>query len=96
MLRTAILSSTGEARDHRYELRWFNRFGDVHLKTIQDGASAIFGSCECGERDCRNFASMLTRQLTYLSYGFVAIFVRHTDVHDQDVWFSFAQNVTQA
>jgi hypothetical protein len=41
-----IASPSREARDHLNEFRWFNRFGDVHSKTVQDSSPATFRPSE--------------------------------------------------
>ena len=39
-----ILQPSHEAGDHGNEFRWLHGLGDVHLKTVKNGAPAIFGA----------------------------------------------------
>lgn len=56
------------------------------LKAEFHGAAAVFVACVRRQRDCRSVTTIGFGQSTNALDERVAIFSRHTDIEDQDVW----------
>ncbi len=86
LVRVIELSgAAGEAGDGGDEFVGVDGFGDVDLVSGQDGAGAVFGSCEGGEGEGGDFSALVGGEFSDGADEFVAVHVGHAEIADEDV-----------